>query len=386
VLTRLVLRDFRNFAHLDIAVPPAGMVIVGENGQGKSNLLESVAYLSLLRSSRGARDADCLRFGAAAFHVRAEIMPPAFHHGVGVGYERATKRKRATVDGVEQRRLANALGALPSVSFAPADVALVAGGPGERRRYLDVALALTSSTYLAALQQFRAALLRRNAELKTAQREHARAGSNLDARVAVWEAALSRHGATIAAHRKTFAEKHAARFSELSASIGETQTMTMRYVPSVEMPSLSSTSEAPGTPDRELIAEYEAILTAAFASQRAQELRRGITLVGPHRDDLQLLMGGRELRTFGSAGQQRSAAIALRLIELSTLRNAIGTAPLLLLDDPFAELDARRSARVLSLLEHEHIGQVLLAVPRDEDIPAAFTLIERRSMTNGQLT
>jgi DNA replication and repair protein RecF len=159
--------------------------------------------------------------------------------------------------------------------------------------------------------------------------------------------------------------------------------MTMRYVPSVEIEhdaaeSIDASSQFTG--------EIENALANALAAQRQQEMRRGMTLAGPHRDDLQMLIGGRELRTFGSAGQQRSAAIALRLMELATLRDTLGRTPLLLLDDPFAELDARRAARVLSLLEHEHIGQVLLTVPRDEDVPEAFTLLERRTMSGGMLS
>ena len=127
-------------------------------------------------------------------------------------------------------------------------------------------------------------------------------------------------------------------------------------------------------------------LVRALAHQRPQEMRRGMTLVGPHRDELVLLLDGRELRTFGSAGQQRSAAIALRLLELTTLRDAIGGTPLLLLDDPFAELDVGRAGRVLALLEDTGVDQVLLVVPRVEDIPSAFTRLERRTMRDGVLT
>ncbi len=376
MLARLVARDFRNFAQLDTTIPPGGLAIVGENGHGKTNLLEAVAYLSLLRSLRGARDTDVIRFGAGVFHIRAELQGASTFDTVAVGYERQGKRKRASLDGVEQARLTAALGALPSVCFSPADVSLVAGAPGERRRYLDVALALSSRAYLQALQQYRAALLRRNAALRTAQREGARAGGVHDARVSVWEPALAEHGGAVSAMRQVFVRRHAERFTRLAESIGERLPVTMRYV----------AGAAPG--DAALLEDAEAqagALADAFAQQRAQELRRGITLVGPHRDELQLLLGGRELRTFGSAGQQRSAAIALRLLELATVRDAIGATPLLLLDDPFAELDSGRATRVLSLLEEAGVGQVLLAVPRVEDIPSAFTRLERRTMRDGAL-
>ena len=375
MLARLIAKDYRNFTQLDLEIPSTGLVVIGENGHGKTNLLEAVAYLALLRSFRGGRDADVVRFGAPAFHVRAELAPPSAFNVVTVGFERSTRRKRATLDGVEQPRLTSALGAVPSVEFSPADVALVSGGPSERRHYLDVMLALSSRAYLQALQSYRGALLRRNAALRTAQRDGARS-SDHEGRVSVWEPALAEHGGFVAATRHAFVRDHAERFTRLSAAIGERQTVVMKV------------AATGGASSDEQLTNAEAQADAyrrAYAQQRAQELRRGITLVGPHRDDLQLLLGGRDLRTFGSAGQQRSAAIALRLLELTTLRDAVGYPPLLLLDDPFAELDLGRAGRVLALLEDAGASQVLLAVPRVEDIPAAFTRLEQRSMCDGVL-
>ncbi|MES2524654.1 MAG: DNA replication and repair protein RecF [Gemmatimonadota bacterium] len=388
MLSRLVARDFRNFESLDITIPDSGIAIIGENGQGKTNLLEAVAYLSLLRSLRGARDPDVVRFGAPVFHVRAELVSlpgaPVPYHAVSVGYERATKRKRATLDGVEQPRLTSALGSVPSVCFSPADTVLVAGGPSARRHYLDVALALSSVPYLQALQHYRAALLRRNAALRLAQREGPRGAAAHVDRVCVWEPALAQYGSVVTSIRRSYVERHAERFSAIAASIGEQATVSMRYVSSTATGSANAGANA-GANVGAVDADPSALL-AAYESGRTLEMRRGTTLVGPHRDELQLLLGGRELRVFGSAGQQRSAAIALRLLELASRREAVGTSPLLLLDDPFAELDARRAARVLALLEEAGIGQTLLAVPRVEDIPAAFTRLERRYMRAGQLT
>lgn len=375
MLARLIAKDYRNFTQLDLEVPSTGLVVIGENGHGKTNLLEAVAYLALLRSFRGARDADVVRFGAPAFHVRAELTHPSAFNAVTVGFERSTRRKRATLDGVEQPRLTSALGAVPSVEFSPADVALVAGGPSERRHYLDVMLALSSRAYLQALQQYRGALLRRNAALRSAQRDGARSGEH-DARVSVWEPAMAEHGGFVAATRHAFVRDHTERFTQLSAAIGERQAVVMKYAATGGESSEAQLTSADAQADA---------YRHAYAQQRTQELRRGVTLVGPHRDDLQLLLGGRDLRTFGSAGQQRSAAIALRLLELATLRDAVGYPPLLLLDDPFAELDLGRAGRVLGLLEEAGASQVLLAVPRVEDIPAAFTRLEQRWMCDGLL-
>jgi DNA replication and repair protein RecF len=187
---------------------------------------------------------------------------------------------------------------------------------------------------------------------------------------------MAEHGGFVAATRRAFVRDHSARFTQLSAAIGERQTVMMHY------------AATGGETADDQLASAEAQAEAyrrAYAQQRTQELRRGVTLVGPHRDDLQLLLGGRDLRTFGSAGQQRSAAIALRLLELTTLRDAVGYPPLLLLDDPFAELDLGRAGRVLALLEDAGASQVLLAVPRVDDIPAAFTRLAQRTMSDGLL-
>ncbi|MDE3053484.1 MAG: DNA replication/repair protein RecF, partial [Gemmatimonadota bacterium] len=188
-LATLRLRDFRNFTRLDLALPAAGLVVVGENGQGKTNLLEAAYYLQLLRSVRGARDADLVRFGAAGFHVEGRVEAgPA----VAVGFERGSRRKRVTLDGTPMARLSDAIGALPAVMFSPADVELVAGAPVARRRYLDIQLALTSRPYLAALQTYRGALARRNAALRDAART-----GRADARVTVWDAPLAEAGGVL---------------------------------------------------------------------------------------------------------------------------------------------------------------------------------------------
>jgi DNA replication and repair protein RecF len=367
-LVRHDVRDFRNLAHVELAPPAQGLVLVGENGQGKTNLLESIYYLQILRSARGARDQDLVRFGTEAFHIGATVETDA-RHEIGVGFERTTKRKRTRIDGVIPERLSDALGALPSVMFSPNDVELVAGSPNARRRYLDIMLALTARGYLTALQHYRAALARRNAAL----REAARTSRASDASVAIWEPPLAEHGALLWAERRAWVGSVEKRFEELCRDIGETGRVRLRYSSSVN----ASDSLAKS-------------LAAALEERRSHDLRRGITHVGPHRDDLIITLAGsdstpRDLRTFGSAGQQRSAAIALRMLEASTFRERTGRAPVFLLDDPFAELDARRASRVLSLLTAERLGQTILAVPREIDIPSELTSLDRFRVAGGEI-
>lgn len=369
-LERLAAREFRNLARLDLVLPEAGVAIIGENGQGKTNLLEAVYYLQLLRSMRGARDQDLVRFGAAGFHVAARVHTDRAHD-VGAGFDTRGRRKQVTTDGAVATRLSDALGSLPSVIWSPQDVGLVAGAPGERRRYLDVTLALTSRRYLAALQTYRGALARRNAAL----REALRSGHGAQ-RIAVWEPAIAEHGATLWIARRRWVARAAPEFARLVAAIGERGTAAMRYVTSL-------------APDDEADAASVAhALEASLARQRPHDVRRGVTHAGPHRDDLALSLAGaegppRELRAFGSAGQQRTAAIALRMLEAATLREASGYAPLFLLDDPFAELDARRAHRILALLGETGFGQTVLTVPRATDIPPELSRLERWAIADG---
>jgi DNA replication and repair protein RecF len=254
--------------------------------------------------------------------------------------------------------------------FSPNDVELIAGAPNARRRYLDIMLALTARGYLNALQHYRAALARRNAAL----REAARTARGSDASVAIWEPPLAEHGAVLWSERRNWVASIEARFEELCHDIGEAGRVRLRYSSSVN--ASDNLAQA---------------LAAALAEKRPLDLRRGITHVGPHRDDMIITSNDadatpRDLRTFGSAGQQRSAAIALRMLEASTFRERTGRAPVFLLDDPFAELDERRASRVLSILTRERLGQTILAVPRESDIPNELTSLERFRVAGGEIT
>ena len=372
-LETLSIRDFRNLARVRLEVPLDGMAIVGDNGHGKTNLLEAIYYFQLLRSARGARDQDLVHFGSAGFHLAADVMIDR-HHTVTAAFERAGKRKKVTVDGSEPPRLSDALGSLPSVMFSPRDVEMVSGAPSERRRFLDVTLALTSRRYLNALQQYRGALIRRNAALRDAARKGESGGI---ARAAVWEPALAEHGAVLWSARVAWVDRVSDDFGRLCAAIGEEGDAHMRYMPASSTAAAAASRTGPSVP------ELASILVDSLASHRAADLRRGLTHVGPHRDDLELTLAGHPLRVFGSAGQQRTAAIALRVLEASTLR-AAGHSPLVLLDDPFAELDARRAGRILALLGSADVShQTILAVPRSTDIPGEMTALPRYTIVAG---
>lgn len=373
-LAHLVIRDFRNIARSTLDVPFAGFVLVGQNGQGKTNLLEAIHYAHALRSMRGARDRDLVRFGQDAFHLSFSTAPressgPGYSD-VRIGVERTTGRKRIVLDGVETSRQADALGALPSVVLSPRDVTLVEGAPAERRRFVDIVLATTSLRYVAALQRYRAALVRRNAALREVS---TRGATNAVARVSIWESALSEHGAVLWHERSAWLALAAARLGELCSAMGEVEPVTMRLLTNLRDQSTAVIGET----------EARERLASLLAASRTTDLRRGLTQHGPHRDDLVFEIRGRPLKTFGSAGQQRTLSTALRLVERETLRDRIGRTPLLLLDDPFAELDRSRSSRILELLDHTAGDQTILAVPKPDDVPESYTRLARWHVEGG---
>lgn len=374
-VSRVALRDFRNVRRADLSVPAAGVVLVGGNGHGKTNFLEAVHYAHAFRSPRAARDTDLIRFGAEGFFLALEADGAACQTvSVGVARQGGATKKKIVVDGVQVPRVVDALGAVSSVVLAPIDVALVAGPPSERRRYLDIALGASSQRYVAALQRYRTTLQQRNAAIRDA------AGRpDAGARLAVWEPALAESGGLLWAEREAWFSWAAPQLSAQCALLGERGQVTLAL--STHPPDEESRAlESPRDPET-----FARRLERALARERASDLRRGLTQSGPHRDDLLLQLDGRLLRSFGSAGQQRCAAAALRLIERDTVQRRTGRRPALLLDDPFAELDPERAECLLRLVADGR-GQVLLAVPRGDDVPDAFTLLDRWEVRDGVIT
>jgi DNA replication and repair protein RecF len=397
-LTRLQIRNFRNIEQADLSFPHTGVAIIGENGQGKTNLLEAIYYLQILRSMRGGRDQDLVRFDAPAFYLEAQVTPEIDAeandsaerekhteaskprvHTIAAAFERHGKRKKIVSDGAVLSRLSDAFGTLPSVILSPNDTELVSGAPSERRRYLDVLLSLTSRRYLTSLQAYRTALVRRNAALREATR---RGTGKSDETIAVWEPALAEHGAFLITARINWILQNVEAFGELCQSIGERTPVRMRYLSTIEVPtSTSSVHDVTG-----LLEQIRKLLLESLERKRPLDIKRGLTHTGPHRDEMSLTLGGHSLRAFGSAGQQRTAAIALRMLEATTLREHHGSPPVLLLDDPFAELDTRRSAHILELLKGAGMGQTILAVPRSTDIPPELTSLPRWSIRSGVIS
>ncbi|MCG6988321.1 MAG: DNA replication and repair protein RecF [Gemmatimonadetes bacterium] len=371
-LSRLTLRHFRNLGTQDLELPPEGVAIIGDNAQGKSNLLEAIYYLETFRSFRGARDDQLVAFGEGVFRVTGELVAvdgseqPAAQ--VAAAYEKKGKRKKVTVDGVEPERVGDALGRVAAVVFSPADVELVSGGPSVRRRYLDIVLSLSAPGYLHALQEFRKILVRRNAALKDGQP---------GAVVMAWDHGLVRSGAAVVEARRDWVQSRCRAFDEYYSAVSGGVGARMAYRSSVHLDGARG--------EQDIAEAYRDALVAS--SEREQ--RNGTTVVGPHRDDVVLRLEDEgddlDLRDYGSGGQRRTAALALRLVEARTIRETRGREPMILLDDVFAELDGGRSERVLGLMEREETGQVVLTAPKEGDIRIRRDALPRWRIADGRV-
>lgn len=370
---KLRLRDFRNFTELEVALPPAGVAIIGDNGEGKTNLVEAIYYLEIFRSFRGSPDDHLVRRGAEVFHLRGVFEDPrgGGAREISVGYERRSRRKKVLVDGVEPERIGAAIGGVGAVVFSPTDLDIITGAPGERRRFLDILLSLAHPGYLAALQRYRKLLRQRN----TLLREGAP-----DVLIAPWDEGLIESGSQVTIARWRWIEARNPGFERRYGEIAGGTPGRMIYSPSIPAEGGASPVE---------VDEVAAAFRAELDRLARRERERRVTLVGPHRDELKFVMerDGVEidLREFGSGGQQRTAAIALRMVEAETMRVNRKSEPMILLDDIFAELDVGRSRRILDLLEAEERGQVILTAPKKSDLEVRRGIIPHWNLKGGRL-
>lgn len=331
-LRRLWMADFRNYMSAEVELAPTGLtVVLGGNGQGKTNLLEAISYLATLDSFRGAPSEALVRAGCTTAVVRAEGERAG--RALLVEAEiNTTGRDRTLVNHQPLRRAADLLGAVRVSLFSPDDLDLVKGGPSARRRYLDDTLMGLHPRHRATRSDLERVLRQRNALLKQAKGHlDAAAQFTLD----VWDTKLATIGEELAAAREAL-------------------------VASLDVPLAKAYDELAGVPADVTIAyerSWSGPLSDALVAARSDDLRRGQSTVGPHRDELALSIGQLPARTHASQGEMRSLALALRLAAHRSVTDAVGEPPILLLDDVFSELDAERAG---ALIAHLPDGQVLL--------------------------
>jgi DNA replication and repair protein RecF len=345
-LNQLRLAHFRNLAPTEIETPPEGAVLEGANGQGKTNFLESIHLLARFRSFRGTPFSDAIAFDSDHFRVEGSVVrEDGSARTVAVASNGVARRIALDGRGVA---LSGAMGAVVAVLVAPEDVALVAGSPSWRRAYLDGILDVVSRRYRRASREYDRALRQRNEALRSDAPE---------AVLATWDQSLVTSGVALVVERAGLVARLAQRFAEVAGGIAGADEGTeygMAYEPSVPVTGAWSS-------DEESVAE---VWRRALARDRAPDRARGWTGVGPHRDGLALALRGRPLARFGSQGEQRTAAIALRLLEAEALEDGTGSRPILLLDDVFSEIDEERGLRLLERLDDGARRQRFVTTPR----------------------
>lgn len=353
----LALRDFRSWESVELELAPGRTVFVGSNGYGKTNLVEALWYCATLGSHRVATDAPLIRAGAERAVVSTIVVNEGRELAVDMEIT-AGRANKARLNRSPVRSTREILGAVRAVLFAPEDLALVRGDPGERRRYLDELATVRRPRIAAIRADYDKVLKQRTALLKSAAGARFRGDRSVLDTLDVWDGHLAAHGAELMAARIELTNLLAPEVEKAYQLLAPaSRPAGIAYRSSVELDGLD------GGPDVEFL---EAALLAGLARRRDAELERGVCLVGPHRDDLELRLGDQPAKGFASHGESWSTALALRLASYELLRTE-GSEPVLILDDVFAELDnARRRALAGVAADAE---QVLVTAAVGEDIP-----------------
>ncbi|GAA0398680.1 DNA replication/repair protein RecF [Paenibacillus motobuensis] len=333
-VNKLSLQHYRNYDALNLDSFGDVNLILGRNAQGKTNLLEALLVLALTKSHRTSKDRELISFGQDHAAVSAEVEKK--YGTVQVELRFSNQGKKAKLNGLEQRKLSEFVGALNAVMFAPEDLEIVKGTPGVRRRFLDMEIGQVQPSYLFHLQQYQKVLVQRNNLLKQAWGKEAQHAVMLE----IWNEQLVEHGVKIIKKRKQFIKKLQKWAEQIHDGItGGSEKLELSYLPSF------------GEADT----EDEAVLLEQFmiklSQMKDQEIRRGMTLAGPHRDDITFYINGNEAQTYGSQGQQRTTALSLKLAEIELINEEIGEYPILLLDDVLSELDPYRQTQLIETFQ-----------------------------------
>lgn len=330
---QLELSQFRNISRMSLECPEELHLFVGPNAQGKTNILESLYVLSIGKSHRTRKDKELVQWGQTAARLQARVKRGDRSHRLEVRL--TPKGKKVVRNGLEQRRLSEYIGSLTAVLFAPEDLSLIKGSPQVRRRFLDMEIGQVSPSYLYHLNQYNQLLVQRNSMLKNLAKTRHWKLSLLE----VLDEQLIHLSTTLWKKRFHFIQRLTVWAREIHYAItqgGENLELEYRS---------SSPVKAEMDP-----ATYETVLKQELDRLRKQEIYRGSTLIGPHRDDLRILADGTDLHTYGSQGQQRTAALSLKLAEIELIRQETGTYPILLLDDVLSELDDSRKTHLLEAI------------------------------------
>ena len=348
-LTELNLHHFRNYDEAQVEFSPQINVLIGENAQGKTNLLESIYVLAMTRSHRTNNDRELIEFGKDAAQIRGTVQREL--GSLKLELDIGKHGKKAKANHLEKARLSEYLGQLNVILFAPQDLALVKGAPTVRRRFIDMEFGQVSPKYLHDLTQYRDILKQRNRYLKQLQSHEAQDQLYLE----VLSEQLAAVGGAIISQRVKFLSELEGYAQELHQSITQgRENLTFEYSSAVK--DASTLTEV----------ELSEVLMDLYRQNQSKEIFQGTTLYGPHRDDVRFLINHKNVQTYGSQGQQRTTALSVKLAEIDLMKNQTGEYPILLLDDVLSELDGARQTHLLKTIQDK--VQTFLTTPGLSDV------------------
>ncbi|WP_077329839.1 DNA replication/repair protein RecF [Virgibacillus siamensis] len=333
-IEQLKLKNYRNYTELELTFDDKINVIIGENAQGKTNLMEAIYLLAFTKSHRTTREKELIQWEADYAKIEGRITKRSQSFPLEIVL--SGKGKKAKLNRIEQKRLSDYIGTLNVVMFAPEDLTLVKGPPQIRRRFIDMELGQIQPKYIYHLGQFQKILKQRNHFLKQLQRNYQTDRTMLD----VLTEQLVEHAATLLERRFIFLELLRKWAAPIHHGISrELENLEITYAPTIDV----SEDAEKGT--------IESIYRNQFQEIQEKEIERGTTLIGPHRDDLIFHVNGKNVQTYGSQGQQRTAALSVKLAEIELIFNEVGEYPVLLLDDVLSELDDFRQSHLLNTIQ-----------------------------------
>jgi DNA replication and repair protein RecF len=382
-LRALELDEFRSFRRLVLPVDPAGFRAIGPNASGKSTILEAIAMLATTRSPRTTAEREIAHWDSGAdlaippyARVRGEFeRGDGIHHveiGITLGERgQSSLKKMVRLDGQPVRAI-DAVGQFTTVHFSPEDVSLVSGAPIARRRYLDVAVSQSSRQYLRALSRYGRVLEQRNSLLRSLSRDRAtQSGGRPSRELPFWDAELTAAAADLLAYRLGAIQALSARARHHFKLLTGDDSLTLTYAsPRMDLPEKTPSSDDWRTPSQSVRQTLAAAFSRSLESHAQEELRRGITVVGPHRDDFLISASGTDLARYGSRGQQRLAVVAIKMAELDLLCDAAGESPVLLLDDVLSELDVEHRSMIITSIAARQ-AQVCVTATDETDLESS---------------
>ena len=370
-LSSVRLRSFRNHGDSQLDFGAGVNVLVGDNGQGKTNILEAISYLSLTKSFYAAGDDTVLQIGRDRFEVEGVIRTASgSDHVVRCIYTQSAHEKIFTVNAATPERFGSVIGRFPIVILSPEHGAITSGGPAERRKFLDLTLSQVSRTYFDDLMEYRRALKQRNKVLSDARAYNTHQLDLLEP----WDVSLIKYGSSVVRRRLVFLNEIKRYVQDAYAGlVDRDEEPALRYVSSIEGVS--------GDLDVDAIA---GLMHRSVDRVRDEEFRRGVSLAGPHRDDVEFVLSGKTVRDYASQGQHKTFLVGLKLAEFFYVSERTLEAPMFLLDDLFGELDRGRVQRILSLVSG--LGQTILTTTDEAVFRGAVqwnTLNRRLYVENG---